>query len=130
MSVYESLAAAPYISLATFRKSGETVATPMWTAGIDACLYMFTTPDAGKVKRLRNSSRVQVAVCNFKGALEGEWVPATASFVSDKAEIRAALSALRKKYGWQMLLADLGAKLIGRFPKRVYIRIELETAAG
>ncbi len=31
----------------------------------------------------------------------------------------------RDKYGWQMHLADLGAKLTGKFNNRAYIRIVL-----
>ena len=124
MSDFDTLASAPYISFATFRKSGARVATPMWCARYDGHLYIITAPDTGKIKRLRNSSRAQVALCNFKGDVSGDWIDAEANFVSEKAEVKAALRELRRKYGWQMHLADLGAKLIGRFWRRIYIRIE------
>jgi uncharacterized protein len=46
---------ARYMSLATFRKNGAEVATPVWFAEADLKLYVIATDDSGKVKRLRNS---------------------------------------------------------------------------
>ena len=130
MSRFESLATAPYISLATFRKSGAMVATPVWCAAHEKQLYLFSAGATGKVKRLRNSSRAQVAVCDYKGKLQDQWTDAAAYLLDDRREIAAALQALRQKYGWQMRLADMGAKLTGRFAKRVYIRVELDETTG
>lgn len=130
MSRFESLATAPYISLATFRKSGAMVATPVWCAAHDGRLYLFSAGATGKVKRLRNSPRARVAECDFKGKLAGQWTDAAAYLLEDPAEIAAALQALRQKYGWQMRLADSGAKLTGRFAKRVYIRVEIDETTG
>ncbi|HEV2057076.1 MAG TPA: pyridoxamine 5'-phosphate oxidase family protein [Methylomirabilota bacterium] len=45
-----------YLSLATFRKSGIKVATPVWLAAADGKLHVFTAGESGKVKRLRHSS--------------------------------------------------------------------------
>ncbi len=116
---------APYISLGTYRKSGVVVNTPVWAAQADGHLYVFSAGEAGKVKRLRNSSKAQVAVCDARGKLLGEFVEATAELVEDSREIEQALQAMRKKYAWQMWLADTGAKLTGRFNKRAYIRVTL-----
>lgn len=121
-----NLAEAPYVSLATFRKSGAAVATPVWCAESDGDLFVFSAADAGKVKRLRNSDRARLAVCDVRGKLLGGWVDATATLISDSEEIDRALSALRRKYGWQMWLADVGAKISGRYSKRSYIRIRLQ----
>ena len=41
-----------YLSLATFRRSGAEVATPVWFATVDGRLYVVTSGDAGKAKRL------------------------------------------------------------------------------
>ena len=46
---------AAYFSLATFRKSGVAVETPVWFAGDKQTYYVFSAGQAGKVKRLRNS---------------------------------------------------------------------------
>jgi PPOX class probable F420-dependent enzyme len=116
---------APYVSLATFRKTGEAVRTPVWVAPDGGRFYVFSAADAGKVKRLKNSSRAELAVCDVRGRVSGAWQGARAVLVTDAAEINQALHALRRKYGWQMWLADAGARLTGRFDRRAYIRVEL-----
>lgn len=115
----------PYISLKTFRRDGRAVATPVWSAPANGHLYVFSAGDAGKVKRLRNNMVVEIAPCDMRGKLLGPWTEGTAVCFDDPAEIDVALTALRKKYGWQMRLADWGAKLTGRFNRRAYIRISL-----
>lgn len=114
-----------YVSLATFRKSGAKVATPVWCAPDRDWLYVFSESKAGKVKRLRNSSNAELAQCDLRGKLLGPWHPAQAELIDDPQEIDRALQALRRKYGWQMWLADTGARLTGRFNARAYIRARL-----
>ena len=46
-----------YISLATFRKNGEAVYTPLWFAEQDGKLYVMTRDDSWKYKRIRNNSQ-------------------------------------------------------------------------
>lgn len=116
---------APYVSLATFRRSGDAVRTPVWIAGQGAIHYVFSAGDAGKVKRLKHSDRVQVAVCDVRGRVLGPWHEAQGTLITERAEAGEALAALRRKYGWQMWLADAGARLTGRFQRRAYIRVEL-----
>ncbi len=125
MTTFDELADAPYVSLATFRKSGAMVATPVWCAAVDDGLWVFSESDAGKVKRLRNSNQARMACCTFNGTLTSDWVDATALVVDDPAEIERALAALQKKYGWQMWLANTGSKLTGKFHRRAYLRINL-----
>ena len=125
-----TFAKAPYVSLATFRKNGAKVATPVWCAGDGDSLYVFSEAKAGKVKRLRNSNQAELAVCTVSGKLQGEWHPARAELVDDPLEVERALKALRQKYGWQMWLADTGARITGRFDARAYIRVQLTGAEG
>lgn len=99
--------------------------TPVWVAPGNEALYVFSAGNAGKVKRLTNSDRAEVAVCDVRGKVLGEWLAATARLVTETAEIEQALAALRRKYGVQMWLADAGARLTGKFDKRAYIRVEL-----
>ena len=42
---------ARYISVATFRRSGAEVKTPVWFAGAGDWIHVFTAGDSGKVKR-------------------------------------------------------------------------------
>ncbi len=121
----EEIGKAGYVSLATFRRSGEAVRTPVWIAPSEEALWIFSAGSAGKVKRLRNSDRAEVAVCDVRGKVLGEWYPASARVVTEAAEIEQALVALRRKYGVQMWLADVGSRLTGKFDKRAYIRLEL-----
>ena len=66
-SAFAALGDEWFLSLTTFRKSGERVSTPVWI-GRDGDALIVTTPQAsGKVKRLRNSPRVEVRPCNRMG---------------------------------------------------------------
>lgn len=115
---------ARYLSLGTWRRNGLLVPTPVWFAPSGAALYAFSAGNSGKVKRLRNSSRACVAHCDWRGTLLGEWHPAQAFLVSDAHERDVAFRAIRRKYGWQMLVVDLGARMAGTMASRAVIRIE------
>jgi len=119
----EKLKKANYLSLATFRKSGAEVATPVWFAEEDDAFYIFSAGDAGKVKRLRNSPRSRVAACTVTGKVTGDWVDTEAVLLTSDADIDQALGALRRKYGWQMYLTDFLSGLSGKMRKRAYIRV-------
>ena len=114
-----------YVSLRTFRRTGVGVDTPVWAAPAGGHLYVFSAGEAGKVKRIRNNDAIQMAPCNATGKLHGDWVDGTAALVTSADEIATALDALRRKYGWQMRLADWGSKLTGKFDKRAYLRVTI-----
>lgn len=118
-----TLKTARYLNLSTYRRTGEPVNTPVWFAERNGAWYVFSAGDAGKVKRLRNSSRARVAPCNARGGLLGDWVEAHAMLVTDAAERDAAYRALRAKYGWQMGMLDFFSRLGGRIGQREVIRI-------
>ena len=48
---------AKYLNLETFRKTGVGVRTPVWFAQEADTFYVYTLPDAGKAKRIRNNPR-------------------------------------------------------------------------
>jgi len=114
-----------YMSLATFRRSGAEVATPVWFAAADARLYVFTGGESGKVKRLRHSSRARVAPSDSRGRVLGSWQEASARILTEPASVDKAHAALRSKYGWQMRVADLGSRLTGRIHRRAWLEIQL-----
>jgi PPOX class probable F420-dependent enzyme len=77
---------AKYLNLETFRKNGSGVCTPVWFAQAPAqsaavsgpdVFYVYSEAEAGKVKRIRNNSKVRVAPCDMRGNLRGAWVEAT-----------------------------------------------------
>ena len=123
------LAKANYLSLATYRKNGAEVATPVWFAEEDNAFYIFSAGDAGKVKRLRNSGRSRIAACNVMGKITGDWVETEAELLDDRAGTKQALGALRRKYGWQMLLTDFLSGLSGKMKRRTYIRVTVVAQA-
>ena len=101
-----------YLNLETFKKSGEGVKTPVWFAAEpsarldsnDAKLYVYTVGVSGKVKRIRNNSKVEIAPCNASGKVTGDWVLGRAEIVSD-AEAAHGMRLLNKKYlPWKQLL--------------------------
>lgn len=113
-----------YMSLSTFRKSGVEVKTPVWFAAMGGKLYCFSDPKGGKLKRLRNSSRARVAPCDVRGNILGDWHDTNARIVDDKALILRVYDALGKKYGWQIALFNFGARLVGKYPKRVFVEVD------
>lgn len=114
-----------YAALATFRRSGAEVRTPVWFAAVDGRLYVFTAGDSGKVKRLRHSSRARIAPSDARGHARGEWWDAQARVVVEPRVIERAHAAMRAKYGWQARVGDLFSRLTGRLPRRAWIEIEI-----
>jgi PPOX class probable F420-dependent enzyme len=111
-----------YLSLETFRKNGAGVRTPVWFAEDEGVLYVYSLADAGKVKRVRNNSRVRVAPCGARGAVKGDWVEAQATILDDAgAELGHRL--LNRKYGMLKRIGDFFSGLRKR--KRVVMAIRV-----
>lgn len=86
-----------YLSLETFKKSGEGVKTPVWFVLHNGLLYVYTEADSWKVKRIRNNAHVRVAPCTIRGRVIGSWVDGTASIIEGE-ERRTADRLLDRKY--------------------------------
>ena len=125
MSAFESLADAQYVNLETFRKNGTGVQTPVWAAPNGDELVIFTNRNSYKVKRLRRNPSIRIAKCGVRGALKGPWHDGTARLVEDPAEQKAIIGALKKKYGWQMMLAVWGGAIRGSKKNWAYIAVRL-----
>jgi PPOX class probable F420-dependent enzyme len=97
---FDHLETERFISLMTFRRSGDGVATPVWFALDGAQIVVGTFEDSGKAKRIRHTEKVEIAPCNFRGLVRGPYVPGTASFLGPTEAILAS-AALSDKYGWQ-----------------------------
>ena len=118
-----------YVSLATHRRSGTPVPTPVWAARDGAELLVWTRSDSGKVKRLRNDPRVTVTPCDVRGRVTDgvQAVPGTARLIEDADGLRRVRRALAGKYGWKFRLIDSGGALL-RLGKRPHtgIAVHLE----
>ena len=90
-----------YISLSTFRKSGKGVATPVWFVQREGKLCVWTQAHSGKVKRLRNNTRITLAPCTVRGRILGPSLEGQARIVSGQ-EKEEARQLLVTRYGWQM----------------------------
>ena len=121
---------ASYINLATFRRDGRAVETPVWFAARNGKLYVFSEAKAGKMKRLRNSASLRVAPCDVRGKLRGDWAPGFGRRVDDPETVAIAYDALLAKYGWLMRLTNFVSRLAGRIEGRAIIEIDLTRAVG
>ena len=113
MDALQVLARARYVLLTTFRKDGTPVPTPVWCVGLAGGLGIWTAPGAGKVKRVKRDGRVLLVPCSVRGRPIGASVEGNARLLTE-AELPALDAALIAKYGIQMHLASLGARLQGR----------------
>jgi uncharacterized protein len=86
-----------YLSLATFRKNGTPVHTPIWFVEYDGKIYFMTNITLGKCKRIRNNPQVKIAPCTIRGKITGPESTGTARFLRPE-EFDRARQAIRTKY--------------------------------
>ena len=86
-----------YLSLATFKRDGAAVATPVWFVADNGRLLVLTDAESFKVKRIRRNSDVSVARCSASGRLRVEPVAARAEILPD-AEMAHAEQLMNGKY--------------------------------
>jgi PPOX class probable F420-dependent enzyme len=117
-----------YVNLATFRKDGREVLTPVWfaTDPDDAKrLWVYTNVNFGKVKRIRNNGRARVAACDFRGKLRGDFVDAKAHLVhASSPDWERGWRALNAKYAMLRIGLFFG-RFTGRYAQRALIALDL-----
>jgi uncharacterized protein len=120
---------AKYLSLETFRKTGVGVRTQVWFARDPASsentatFYLYTLPDSGKAKRIRNNPKVRIAPCNMRGDLRGAWVDARARICTGD-EAAKGQSLLVQKYGLMKSIGDFFSRMRGR--TQIVLAIEID----
>lgn len=100
------LAEHKYINLETYRKNGHPVSTPVWFMIDNNLVYVVTSSDTGKAKRLRNNPAVRVMPSGFKGEPKGGWMEGKARF-AEGAEAERAIQLRKKRYGLQARLMGM-----------------------
>lgn len=95
-----------YINLETYRKNGQPVSTPVWFMIDNNLIYVVTSSDTGKAKRLRNNPDVRIMPSGFRGEPKGEWIEGKAKF-AEGAEAERAIQLRKKKYGLQARLVGM-----------------------
>jgi hypothetical protein len=125
----DALLGQKYLNLETYRKSGKGVRTPVWfaTAPSEAGgmqIYVYTTADSGKAKRIRRTGVVKIAPCDGRGKVTGAWLAAHARIVGGTEFDRGMQLLNRKYWPWKQLL-DLSARL---FPRHQRVMIVIRRA--
>lgn len=109
MSLLEQLKSEKYISVETFRKNGDGVETPVWFVIRDEIIFVITRDQTGKFKRLKNNTKVNLAICSMKGDIKGDWFAGTATILPDD-KVAEAVKWRDKKYGFMAKIAKFLSK--------------------
>ena len=123
---FERLGREQFISLTTFRRTGEPVSTAVWVAPDGVALLVTTQLGTGKVKRLRHTSRVELRPCTRLGRVASDVQPVDgiAEIQTDERSIRDLNEAMVTKYGLMLRLVLLAERVIRRgVPGRIVLRI-------
>lgn len=120
----DRLTSGKYLLLTTFRRDGRAVPTPVWVARDGDAIAVWTMSRSGKVKRIRNSGRVEVGPCDFRGRPSGESVAAQAELLPPEEALRYQ-GLMKRKYGFQVTFALLTSRLKRDRDTNLAIRIRL-----
>ncbi len=132
--IFPNLIGHQYMNLITYRKTGEAVPTPVWFAiALDQrtrqqVLYVYTQPNSGKVKRIRNNPNVTLEPSDARGKPLGAAAAGQARIISAADEAAHAEAAFNKKYGiqkklFEMLITNGIGRLRGISHEGVYLAI-------
>ena len=119
MPVPREIRGQKYISLATVRRNGDAVHTPVWFGEKDDKLYVMTRSDSGKCKRVRNNPQVRIEPCTSRGKITGPQFAATARILPPE-DWPWARKTIERKY-WLTRVPFLWSK------KNVYLEIVVQT---
>jgi uncharacterized protein len=112
-----------YLNLETFRRSGESMRTPVWFVQDGEVFYVQTMENSGKVKRICNNCMVNIAPCKMDGKLIGPWIPAQAQRVTDPVVSSRAGHLLDRKYG--LLKKMFSYPRAGKAAKDIILEIKI-----
>ena len=122
--VIAEVGAARYLALTTYRRDGRAVTTPVWPVTLDGRLFVGTTQNTGKIKRLRHRDRVRFAPCDHSGKrILGPWHEGRAERLPEGRVPPDLLGALQRKYGWQYHLVMLLYRLRGLYAQRTALEL-------
>jgi PPOX class probable F420-dependent enzyme len=98
-----------YINLETYKKSGQAVRTPVWFVISGDEVFVLTSQNTGKIKRIKNNQTIKIIPCGIRGDPKGEWIDGVAR-ITTEPEMQNTIKLRYKKYGFR-------AKIIGLFKK-------------
>jgi len=112
-----------FVSLTTFRKTGERVPTPVGIAR-DGEALLVTTPDGtGKVKRIRNDPRVELQPSGRMGKTkDNDTVVSAVAEILPNSNYRSSLFSEKYKLEYRIFMFIESRSKAGKKP-RVMLRI-------
>lgn len=119
---FDEVSRAQYVLLTTFTKDGRPKPTPIWIARDGDRALVITEKNSWKVKRIRNTPRVTLAVCDMKGRVKGETIEAVAT-VLDESETETVYQAINKRYGIVGRVFNFFSKLRGGAKRTIGLEI-------
>lgn len=123
---FADVAKANYVLLTTFTKDGRPKPTAVWAVPDGDSLLVISDGNAWKVKRIRNTARVTLAVCDMRGNAKSEAVEAQAAIL-DKSHLARVYDGIGKRYGLIGKVFNLFSKMRGGMTKNVALELR---AAG
>ncbi|SCX19735.1 PPOX class F420-dependent oxidoreductase [Mycolicibacterium fluoranthenivorans] len=119
---FADVAKAEYILLTTYTLDGRAKPTAIWAAPDGDRLLVITQGKSWKVKRIRNTPRVTVAICDRRGNAKSEAVEATAAIL-DQSQIGKVYDAIGARYGLLGKTFNLFSKLRGGMKNNVGLEL-------
>jgi uncharacterized protein len=109
-----------FISLTTFRRSGEPVSTPVWVGRDGDSLVVLTPAGSGKVRRLRHDPRVELRPCGRFGKVADGVAPVagTAELREGADDVEHARATIRRTYPLESRLVLGIERLVERLRRR------------
>jgi len=119
---FDEVSRAQYVLLTTFTKDGRPKPTPIWIARDGDRALVITEKNAWKVKRIRNTPRVTLAVCDMRGNPKSEAVEAVAT-VLDESQTETVYRAINHRYGIVGRVFNFFSKLRGGANRTIGLEI-------
>jgi uncharacterized protein len=119
---FDEVSKAQYVLLTTFTKDGRPKPTPIWIARDGDRAVVITEKNAWKVKRIRNTPRVTLAICDVRGKVKSEPVEAVAT-VLDESETERVYQAINERYGIVGRVFNFFSKLRGGAKRTIGLEI-------
>lgn len=126
MSEYQRLSAERYVVLTTYRRNGDPVETPVWVAGENSELLVWTERAAGKVKRVRRDPAVRVQASDLRGRSKHGAAVTGRARVLDGAGSELVRRAIARKYGLVGRVTMFFSRLRGGSERTVGLAIALD----
>ncbi|PJE09193.1 MAG: PPOX class F420-dependent enzyme [Mycobacterium sp.] len=121
---FADLAIAQYILLTTFTKDGRPKPVPVWAAVDGDRLLVITEGKSWKVKRIRNTPHVQLAICDMRGRPKSDSIDGTAAIL-DKSQTKIVYDAIGKRYGIIGKVFNLFSRLRGGMENNVGLELRV-----